>query len=48
MQALVSPAQLDVKALPAFKFFKDGKPAAADVTGYKKKLLDDAVASLAA
>lgn len=34
--------------MQAFKFFKDGKPAAADVTGYKKKLIDDAIASLAA
>lgn len=48
MQALVGAGGLDVKALPAFKFYKDGKAAAADVTGYKKKQLDEAVASLVA
>lgn len=46
MKTLVGPAELDVKALPAFKFFKHGKIAEGDLTGYKKKLLEDTVASL--
>lgn len=37
-----------VAALPVFKFFKDGKEAAPDVVGYKKKPLQDAIEALAA
>lgn len=40
-------AELGVKALPAFRFFKGGKQAAEQVVGYKKKPLEDAVAALA-
>eukprot|EP00892_Ulva_mutabilis_P001838 jgi/Ulvmu1/11655/UM008_0059.1 len=39
---------LDVTALPAFKFFKAGEPVLPDVTGYKKKPLEEAVSKLAA
>ncbi|GFR49243.1 hypothetical protein Agub_g11257 [Astrephomene gubernaculifera] len=38
--------QLGVQALPAFRFFKGGKEAREAVTGYKKKLLEEAVAEL--
>ena len=37
---------LDVGALPAFKFFKGGKQVLDDVIGYKKKPLEEAVAKL--
>ncbi|KXZ52644.1 hypothetical protein GPECTOR_9g689 [Gonium pectorale] len=40
-------ADLGIKALPAFRFFKGGKEVHEPVAGYKKKLLEDAVASLA-
>ncbi|PNH07721.1 Thioredoxin [Tetrabaena socialis] len=39
--------ELAVKALPAFRFFKGGKEVAKEVTGYKKKLLEDVVGDLA-
>lgn len=39
-------AKLGVKVLPVFKFFKGGKQAMGDVTGYKKKPLEDAVMDL--
>jgi hypothetical protein len=39
--------KLGVKALPAFKFYKGGKEVHAEVTGYKKKPLEDAVKQLA-
>jgi thioredoxin 1 len=39
---------IGVTALPVFKFYKDGKEAVSDVTGYKKKPLQDAVGKLAA
>lgn len=39
-------ADLGVKTLPAFKFFKGGKEVAETVLGYKKKPLEDAVAKL--
>ena len=32
--------------LQAFKFYKDGKAAADDITGYKKQKLDEVVAAL--
>ena len=32
----------------AFKFYKDGKAAADDITGYKKQKLDEVVATLVA
>lgn len=35
-----------VKVLPTFKFFKGGNEAKSPVSGYKKKLLEDAVKSL--
>ena len=41
-------AELGVKALPAFKFFKGGAEAVPQVTGYKRKPLEEAVAKLAA
>lgn len=37
---------LGIKALPAFKFFKDGKEAVDEVTGYKKQKVDQALQSL--
>lgn len=39
-------AELGVKALPAFRFFKNGKEVEAPVTGYKKRVLRDAVAKI--
>lgn len=39
-------AELGVKALPAFKFFKGGKEVLEPVTGYKKRPLEDAVGKL--
>ena len=36
-----------VKVLPTFKFFKGGKEVRDPVSGYKKKLLEDGVKSLA-
>ncbi|GLC43712.1 hypothetical protein PLESTB_000410900 [Pleodorina starrii] len=39
--------ELGVKALPAFRFFKGGKEARDSVSGYKKKLLEEAVAEIA-
>ncbi|GIL88678.1 hypothetical protein Vretimale_17268 [Volvox reticuliferus] len=38
---------LGVKALPAFRFFKGGKEIHEPVSGYKKKLLEEAVAAIA-
>mmetsp|Transcript_3009 Transcript_3009/g.4375 ORF Transcript_3009/g.4375 Transcript_3009/m.4375 type:complete len:379 (+) Transcript_3009:156-1292(+) len=40
-------AELGVKALPAFRFFKNGQPSGEVVVGYKKKPLQDAVEKLA-
>lgn len=40
-------ADLDVTALPHFKFFKGGREVEGQVVGYKKKPLQDAVAALA-
>lgn len=42
---MVSEHQVSV--LPAFHFFKDGKPFAKEVVGYKKTPLKDGVAALA-
>ncbi|CAG9461597.1 unnamed protein product [Pedinophyceae sp. YPF-701] len=39
--------EMGVKAMPYFKFFKDGKDLDMDITGYKKKLLEDTVDKLA-
>lgn len=39
---------LDVTALPAFKFFKGGEQVLGDVVGYKKKPLEESVNKLAA
>ncbi len=36
-----------VKVLPTFKFFKGGKEVKDQVSGYKKKPLEDSVKSLA-
>lgn len=44
MSGVVS--QLGVKALPAFRFFKDGKEVAPEVSGYKKQRLEEAVGKL--
>lgn len=41
-------SELGVKALPAFKFFKGGKEVLEQVTGYKKRPLEEAVSKLAA
>uniref|UniRef100_A0A7S0QX20 thioredoxin-dependent peroxiredoxin n=1 Tax=Pyramimonas obovata TaxID=1411642 RepID=A0A7S0QX20_9CHLO len=43
----VASAELGVKALPVFKFFKGGKEVVPEVVGYKKKPLEEAVKSLA-
>ena len=40
-------AELSVKALPAFRFFLDGKEVLPEVTGYKKRPLEEAVSKLA-
>lgn len=40
-------AELGVKALPVFKFFKGGKEVVPEVIGYKKKPLEQAVSHLA-
>ncbi|GIL60757.1 hypothetical protein Vafri_15288 [Volvox africanus] len=40
-------ADLGVKALPTFRFFKGGKEVRDSVSGYKKKLLEEAVAAIA-
>lgn len=39
-------AELGVKALPTFKFYKGGKEVAPQISGYKKSLLADAVKQL--
>lgn len=39
---------LEVSALPAFKFFKGGQQVLDDVVGYKKKPLEEAVGKLSA
>ena len=39
--------QLEVTALPAFKFYAGGKEVVPEVVGYKKKPLQEAVAALA-
>ncbi|MEW5318846.1 MAG: hypothetical protein WDW38_010031 [Sanguina aurantia] len=39
--------ELGVKVLPCFRFYKDGKQVHPEVCGYKKKLLEDAVAEIA-
>ncbi|KAK3273587.1 hypothetical protein CYMTET_18180, partial [Cymbomonas tetramitiformis] len=41
-------AELGVKALPEFKFYKDGAEIGTSVIGYKKKPLTQAVKDLAA
>jgi peroxiredoxin (alkyl hydroperoxide reductase subunit C) len=41
-------AELQVKALPVFKFYKDGREVVQQVVGYKKKPLEAAVEQLAA
>jgi peroxiredoxin (alkyl hydroperoxide reductase subunit C) len=41
-------AELQVKALPVFKFYKDGQEVVQQVVGYKKKPLEAAVEQLAA
>lgn len=38
--------RLGVTALPAFRFFKDGKEVHDPVTGYKKSLLEAAVKTM--
>jgi thioredoxin 1 len=40
-------ADLGVAALPAFKFYSQGKEVQTEVVGYKKRPLQDAVAALA-
>ncbi|KAK9830012.1 hypothetical protein WJX72_009185 [[Myrmecia] bisecta] len=40
-------ASLGIKALPSFRFYQDGQPVGEEVTGYKKRLLGDAVDKLA-
>lgn len=40
-------AELQVKALPVFKFYKDGREVVQQVVGYKKKPLEAAVEQLA-
>ncbi len=40
-------AEQGVKVLPTFKFFKGGKEVRDPVSGYKKKLLEDGIKSLA-
>lgn len=40
-------AELGVKALPAFKFYRGGKEAETQVLGYKKAPLEEAVRKLA-
>lgn len=39
--------ELGIKALPVFKFYREGKEVTEQVVGYKKKLLQDAVSGLA-
>ena len=39
---------LNVKALPAIRFLKDGQPAAPEVTGYKKRQVDESLSQLVA
>eukprot|EP00775_Hariotina_reticulata_P012210 gene12210-12347_t len=41
-------AELNIKALPVFKFFKGGQEVVQQVVGYKKKPLEQAVGQLAA
>ena len=40
-------SSLGVKALPNIRFLKDGQPAAPEVSGYKKKQVDDSLSKLA-
>lgn len=39
--------ELGVQALPAFRFYKDGKEALETISGYKKRPLAEAVERLA-
>ena len=40
-------SSLGVKTLPNIRFLKDGQPAAPEVSGYKKKQVDDSLSKLA-
>ncbi len=40
-------AEQGVKVLPTFKFFKGGKEVRDPISGYKKKMLEDGIKSLA-